>query len=67
MTVTSGAVATTKFIISMCDCTFDSDVGTANFCARVGGCARLWTRACVIALVSGHGLICYLASFSFSA
>ena len=31
VTVTSVAVATTKFLFSMCDRTFDSDVGKDNF------------------------------------
>ena len=30
MTVTSVAVATTKFLFGMCDGTVDSDVGTGN-------------------------------------
>ena len=29
--VTSVAVATTKFLLGMCDCTVDNDVGTGDF------------------------------------
>ena len=31
VTVTSVAVATTKFLLGMCDCTTDSDAGTGHF------------------------------------
>ena len=31
MTVTSVAVATKKFLLGMCECTVDSDVGTCDF------------------------------------
>ena len=31
VTVTSVAVATTKFLFGMCDCAVDHDVGTGNF------------------------------------
>ena len=57
MTVTSVAVAITKFLFGMCDCTVDSDVVSGNLllCQQWDfPCA--WTRARAIARVSGHGL-----------
>ena len=54
VTVTSVAVATTKFLFGMCNCTVDSWQGW--FFARAGDFARAWTRAHAIARVSVHGL-----------
>ena len=36
VTVTGVAVATTKFLFSMCDYTIDSDVGTGDFSLVLG-------------------------------
>ena len=55
VTVTNVAVATTKFLFGMCDCTVDSDIGQAIFrscwgfymCVAMGTCDRtclkVWT------------------------
>ena len=52
MTVTSVAVMTTKFLLGMCNCTIDSNVGMGEFFARAGDFALVWTRARAIARVS---------------
>ena len=36
MTVTSVAVATTKFLFAICDCTIDNDVSTGDFSLVLG-------------------------------
>ena len=57
MTVTSVAVATTKFLFGMCDCTVDSDTQTGEFSLMLGILHVCRTRACTIARVSGHGML----------
>ena len=54
--VTTVAVVTTKFLLHMCHCTVDSDVGTGDFSLSTRAIARVWTRRSAIARVSGHGL-----------
>ena len=59
MTVTSVAVATTKFLFGMCHCTVDSNVGTDEFSLLLlilHVCGHAWTRALAITRFSGHGL-----------
>ena len=58
VTVANVAVATTKFLFGMCDCTVDSDVSKGNYFARAGDFGCLLTCALVIARFSGHGLLC---------
>ena len=36
VTVISVAVATIKFLLGMCDCTVDSDIGKGNFLLLLG-------------------------------
>ena len=55
MTVTSVALMTTKFLLRICDCTVDSDVGTGDFLLMLR-ILHVWTQALVITHVSGHGL-----------
>ena len=57
MTVTSVAVAKTKFLNDTCDCTVHSDVGTSDFSFALGILVRVWTSAHAIARVSGHGML----------
>ena len=58
MTDTSVAVATTKFLFGMCDCTVDSDVGTGDF-SLVPGILHVCGHAHVRSHVS-LGLDCTL-------
>jgi len=51
VTVTSVAVATTKSLFGMCDCTLDSDVGTDEF-SLVRGILNLCGKAHVRSYVS---------------
>ena len=59
VTVARIVVATEKFLFGTCDCRVDSEFGTGDFFARAEDFAHVWTRACAIARVSGHGLSLY--------
>ena len=67
VTDTSVAVATTKFLSGICDCTVDSDVDTGDFSFLFGNFARAWTLVHAIARLSEHGLhiqrSCYFHEF----
>ena len=52
MTVTIAAVAATKSLLGMCDCTVNSNVGTGNFSLLLGS-LHVYGR------VSEHGLVLY--------
>jgi len=52
VTVYSVAVATTKLLLGMCDCTIGSDVGTGNFSLLLGMLqmcmdTRMYDRTCL--------------------
>ena len=59
MTVTSAAVATTKFLLDMRDCIVDSDVGTGDF-SLVPGILHVCRQAHLRSHVP-PGMDCYLA------